>query len=299
MRWPALRAGCVMSVLIFTGCADEVPSASSPDGNESISSLPVEADGLVCQRDDGAQSIPDIGGQIYSPLASAASKKTLFRCLRFLSATDISRIDHDMQLVNIGLDNADAALTTGQLRIPLHEIKTKAFLRDRSIAIISNGRQFAALEKECTDIRASGIDDVIAVLPTAAQLTADRDGQLMNAPKMKPQEFISERAYGVWHFVNLTDQESLESPLFVDTNEPRVVARKITARGSTTGLVRTLVVFDSDAPSVTRKGPRASPIEGQTFVLEGGLAGLQRYEVEATAMALALARPRINERGCS
>ncbi len=285
-----------MSLLIFTGCADEMSSTSSPDGDISVSSLPVDVDEYACQRDDGADSLSIAAGWQLVSASHTAVEKTPFRCLRLLRAADVSSTDSALHRVNIAREGSDLA---GQLRIPLHEIKTKAFLRDRSIAIFSNGRQFAALEKECTDIRASGIDDVVAVLPTAAKLTADRDEQLMNAPMMTPPEFIAERAYGVWHFVNLTDQEVLESPLFANTNKPGLVVARKSGRGSTAGLVRTLVVFNNVGPTEAQKVPQVPPFAGQVFVLLGGLDGLQRYEAEATAMARALARPRLNERGCS
>jgi hypothetical protein len=295
---PVVQVACVISFLILAGCGEDTQSVSNDRGDTEISSPPASAatDDMVCQRDDGIQGLLAADARQPAVASQTVIEKTPFRCLRLLSAADISSADNKLLSVNIAQNGSDA---TGQLQIPLHEIKTKAFLRDRSIAIFSSGRQFAAIEKECTDIRASGIDDVIAVLPPAAQLTADNGEHVMKAPRMTAPEFIAERAYGVWHFINLTDQETLESPLFVDTNEPGLSIAGKPGSGSNTGLVRTLVVFDGDVPAEDRKLPGGLSFAGQTFVLQGGLAGLQRYEAEATAMALALARPRINERGCS
>jgi len=227
------------------------------------------------------------------------SDMTPFRCLRFLNAADISSADVDVRIVNVTRDDSTTLVAGKQLHIPLHEIKTKAFLRDRSLAIVSDGKRFAALEKECQDIKASGIEDVIAVLPDAVQVTAGLDDLSLAVEKMSPQQFIAERAYGHWQFVNLSSEEKLNSPLFLSLGATDRNKIKMKQQASRSGLERTLIIMDDDDLPDADVLSGISEYRGQVFVLDGGLSGLQHYQSAATAMARALARPRIGERGCA
>ena len=71
-----------------------------------------------------------------------------------------------MTIVDTRRDGAD-----GRLKIPLYEIKDKTFLHNKALEIVSDGRHFAALEKECNDIKRSGVTDVFAILPPRQDLT--------------------------------------------------------------------------------------------------------------------------------
>ena len=204
-----------------------------------------------------------------------------------------------IQVVDIQGGHAQRNPGVASLRIPLHAIKTKAFLHGKSLAILSDGKRYAALEKECEAIKASGVDNVMALVPRTPDRSADIDHQVSNLPGMLPQEFIAERAFGVWKIVNLTSIEDLQSPLFQNVDNESAEAGHAAGEGNAVGLQRTLVVVDDS----TRPGEDVlsglQNRKGQTFLLNGGLAGLRRYEAEATAMARALSLPRISERGCA
>jgi len=298
--WPLLRVSLLACSLVFYGCsADTQPVISQADDIAATSAEEsVDADELACRQDESDESLAAAAfGQLASATSSPVSKRA-FRCLRLLDAADVSSADREIHVVNVAKSSPQ---TPGQLRMPLHEVKTKGFLRGRSLAIVSDGKQFAALEKECMAIKASGVSDVIAVLPEMSAEIGARDEEFAGAQEISPKEFIAERAYGVWRIVNFTERQKLRSPLLADSGARALVTNKALAGRSNAGLVRTLLVFEDDGirTDQARAGAHTQSFSGQTFVLQGGLAGLQRFEAEATAMAMALARPRINERGCA
>lgn len=241
--------------------------------------VPESNETLECRADDGSWQHLEVS---FSPAAQSVP----FRCIRFENAADSvadsvadsqgSRAQH---VVNITGESV-----SGQLQIALHEIKTKHFLQGRPLAIVSDGKNFGAIERECVAMRAAGIDDVTAVIPA-------KTGAI---PRMSAREFIAERAYGVWRFENHTSQPELESPLFSAAANPEIDFSE--QRQGSVGLVRTLVVYDNHAEEA---GNLPTTGAGQVFILEGGLEGLKQYEQEAAAMARAQARPRISERGCA
>jgi len=300
-RWSLLVATLVTSTLLLTGCGNEPPSSveAETDAAEGADSHVAAEDSvdLACRRDDDGQSINSFEVQSSSSMTQVVT--TPFRCLRLLSVADISSAGNDVRIVDIGREAADGPAAGRQLRIPLHEIKTKAFLRGKSLAIVSDGTQFAAIEKECNDIKASGIGDVIALLPELAKPLGESDDLLPYVARLTPPEFIAERAYGNWHFINLSSDETLRSPLFIRTGQTNGNPLEAKQHGTGSGLERTLIIVDGDnlpAANVLSRIPRN---RGQMFLLDGGLSGLERFQAEAIAMARALAQPRINERGCA
>lgn len=293
-----MLAACATGFLLLAGCgSDAQPSATTHDGGAVSMAAEDDVD-LACRRDDG-QALGADDGQLSPSMTRVPGDMTPFRCLRLLSAADLSSAGHEIRIVNVMHDGFNTPASSKQLHISLHEIKTKAFLRDRPLAIVSDGKRFAALEKECQDIKASGIEDVIAVLPDSVQLAAGSDGLSLTVEKMSPLEFIAERAYGHWQFVNLSSDEDLRSPLFLSLDKTDGNKIRMKQQVSRTGLERTLIVTDGDDLPNVDVLEGLSEYRGQVFVLDGGLSGLQRYQAEATAMVRALARPRINERGCA
>ena len=293
-----LFAAFVLSTLIFAGCEGSESTESILEDDIDASAVPPVADSesFACQRTDVVESYPELAASVSAslPLMSEATLTTPFRCLRLLDAAELSRREEAVNEVDIRRDGAD-----GRLQIPLHEIKTKAFLRHKSLAIVSDGKHFAAIEKECNDIKASGVTDVFAVLPLTSRPTGDDGYSLSHLSRILPQEFIAERAFGVWHIVDLTSKGDLDAPLFRNTEAIREIAHDAKRGGSVVGLERTLIVFDDGRLPGEDDLASLRMRHGQVFVLDDGIKGFLRYRDEATAMARALARPRINERGCN
>ena len=252
---------------------------------------------LLCRREDADAGSADALNILLGSLPGAG-EPTPFRCLRFLAADDLGR-DHDATIVDIRAENPDDAAAYGRrLRMPLHEIKTKGFLRDRRVAILSDGTRYAALEEECPDIKASGVAGVFAILAGRQEAPPNAQPSSLVAATMTPQEFIAERRYGIWHIVDFS-REGRGEPLLLQSEGTTAQHENSAERGSAVRLERTLVVFDDKTSIDLDEVTEGHRLVGQVFVLEDGLAGLKRYRSEAAAMAVALAGPRIDERGCS
>lgn len=257
-----------------------------------------DSQNLVCTRDDDFGDFVPVNVEL-SDIFTSQTERTPFRCLRFVDATTLHEKNTAMQLVDIREGAVQGHSGGHRLQLPLHEIKTKAFLRGKSLAILSDGKRFAALENECDAIKESGISEVVAVLPTLTERTDELMDDVSQLPRMMPQEFIAERSFGAWHVINATGTENFKSPLFRAAAIDRANTNTVTGRRSAVGLVRTLIVFDSSELPDRETLSDLHMSGGQAFVLDGGAAGMERYQIEATAMARALAGPRINERGCA
>ena len=271
------RATCFVIGALLTGCSDSPERAAQQDSNETNSLAEPTAEPLECRPDDAAA----ISLVEFSP---SSGDRVPFRCLRFTDSAAVTANSREYRVIDIDGDRAGGS--TGVLQIPLHEIKTKGFLRGRKLAVASDGTRFGAIERECEAIKAAGVEQVLALV-SAADMPR----------RISARDFVAERSYGVWQFVNRTSLDELDSPLLTTGNSPTVdLSRDLSKKNH--GLVRTLVIFDSSdheslsaLPSVDDNNP--------VFVLDGGLVGLRQFEAEATAMAKALARPRIGERGCA
>ena len=278
-------AMCCAVAALLMGCGDAAQERMT-EGQSS----PEQADAVYGETstqfecrpgDDDPSSHP-----AFSPLAVT---RLAFHCLQFANAEGFSTGKEDYFVIDIEPGNGDGGTSGGMLRIPLHEIKTKAFLDGRSIAIVSNGKRFGALERECAAIREVGVQDVVALLDT-------RD-MAEEGVAISVREFVAERPYGIWRIENRTTEPDLKSPVLVNKAgvEPVLVDQQ--QRDGSNALVRTLVVVDPENEKTWNISGNVR-VAGYVFVLEGGLQGLRQFEAQAIAMARAQARPRIGERGC-
>lgn len=283
--------------LAFAGCDGSEVADRSPDeaiGADADAILADEQGALACERSDTPDDFSGQPAQLSLPSMSAEVTTTPFRCLRFVSAKEARLREEPMNIVDIRRNGAD-----GSLQIPLHEIKTKAFLRSRPLAIVSDGKHFGALEKECGDIKASGVPEVVAILPSVSDRADSETRFAEELPTMLPQEFVAERPFGRWQIVDLTSTGDLRSPLFRNMQSPKTLVDDLRERAPVVGLERTLVVSDDGRLPDTADFRSARAGTGQLFILEGGMKGFARFQADATAMARALERPRIGERGCN
>ena len=289
-------------VTFATVACESEPATGTKESLATDFSLPTDetdADSMVCSQSDGLAAPSYADFEVSLPgYAATSGDYTPFRCLRFIDAVDVEAAGAEFQVVDIRKQSGHGDSRFDGLRIPLFEIKAKSFLRQRQVAILSDGRRYAALEKECDAIKAIGVRDVYAVLQPA--MPVRRQGADIVAYRaMLPKDFVAERRFGVWTIVNLTSEESINEPVFQGSNMRPYAGGESPGSGAGAGLQRTLIVTDSGAePHDAERADRYAG-SGQVFVLQGGLQQLRQFRVESTAMALALAQPRISERGCS
>lgn len=105
----------------------------------------------------------------------------------------------------------------GSLNIPLHAVKTKGFLRSRSVALVNEGYGYSELEKGCKGLRNSGFSNVRILEGglnywQAAGGTIEGDffaWEKMN--EIPPQEFFVDKAYDDWLVIDTSESVDPEA----------------------------------------------------------------------------------------
>ena len=82
-------------------------------------------------------------------------------CLVSLSALGKLRASPEFTLVDVRAPKEfDRYHIADSINIPLHLVKTKAFLKKQSVVLVNEGRSTIALEKTCADLKQSGFEQV-------------------------------------------------------------------------------------------------------------------------------------------
>ena len=97
-----------------------------------------------------------------APDASKLKSLSLNRaCLVPLSAIDKLRNQKDFNFVDVRSPaEYDRYHITGSINIPLHQVKTKEFLKKFPIVLVNDGRSTSELEKTCGELKQTGFDRV-------------------------------------------------------------------------------------------------------------------------------------------
>jgi len=97
-----------------------------------------------------------------APDASQKKKLSLIRsCTASLLTIDKLRLLKDFSFVDVRSSaEYDRYHITGSINIPLHQVKTKEFLKKMSVVLVNDGRSTADLEKTCVDLKQVGFDHV-------------------------------------------------------------------------------------------------------------------------------------------
>ena len=277
----------VLSVCCGVSACESPVSGEIADDSQALA-LQTESEGasdLSCSAEDFSDETIDIPT---GSLFSTAERSTPIRCLRFLTDESLTA-DGSIRIVDVRHDAVD--VKSSELAIPLYEIRTKSFLRGQRIAIRSNGKRFAEIEKACGEIKASGVADVFAVLPENQNSTNNELGAPDSITAIKPREFIAERGIGVWYVAGLSIDEFQREPAFSGLKTGLPPAPRDT--DAAPGLSRVLLVERRQEidQSLNFKGSRV-------FRLEGGLQALQDYVSKSEAMLAAKQNPRLGQRGC-
>lgn len=137
----------------------------------------------------------------------------------FITAEDLQKKlerKSPITLVDIrSREEFDQARIPGSLNIPLHFIRTKAFLKSSRIVIVTEGYQYARLEPECKRLEQQGFMASIlfgglntwkqANLPMEGEAWAHKAFDLIG-----PEEFHPEKGCDLWVVLDATSDSALE-----------------------------------------------------------------------------------------
>lgn len=181
----------------------------------------------------------------------------------------------------------------GSLNIPLHAVKTKAFLRSESIVLVDQGHVSAALEAGCSELKRAGFSSVAVLRGGLRAWYADRgplEGEARSADdldRLMPAELFAERTRSDWLVLSFSNdgRASLRCwlPPRVEqvsgTGSPaiRAIAEAVArARRAEPGL-RVLVASDTGADRAALSALLAKAGVQDALFLESGLEGYREF----------------------
>jgi rhodanese-related sulfurtransferase len=177
----------------------------------------------------------------------------------------------------------------GSLNIPLHVVKTKAFLRSESVVLVDQGHGTAALEAGCSDLKRAGFSSIAVLRGGLRAWRAGRgplEGEARSTDdldRLMPAELFAERTRTDWLVLIFSNdsQASLRCWLpprvaqVSGTGAPAIRAIKAAvarARQTDPGL-RVLVASDTGADRVALSSLLTKAGVQDALYLESGLAG--------------------------
>jgi len=148
---------CVFAISLILAIPLAIQSAMAADGhglagNASSSKSQLISQDPLCNDTDAA-------------VDSSSVRRQLKRsCLISLSGVDELRPLNGFSLIDVRSDSEFSSFRiAGSINIPLHQIKTKEFLKKLPVVLVSEGRNTSQLEMACKELELSGFRN-IAVL---------------------------------------------------------------------------------------------------------------------------------------
>ena len=197
----------------------------------------------------------------------------------------------------------------GSLNIPLHTVKTKAFLKSQAFLLVNESHTSGDLETACTNLKREGYNKV-GVLQGGLFLWHARggilDGDTVAARRLstiRPAELVQELPLKDWLIIDVSNRKNpamkkhFPGAISIPWTRDHKNDKALLATMNSAGTRRILVV---DETSDTYAG-----IEGQvgaqrkdTIYLEGGLLEYLKYQREQIAMWKKRDEPA-KRKGCS
>lgn len=188
------------------------------------------------------------------------------------------------------------------INIPLHLVKTKAFLKKANVMLIDIGRSSVELEAQCVELKKLGFKQV-AVLNGGLQAWAAATQPLMGEAviearlnRMSPTELFAERLYTGWLVVDISAKgasKELRQWLPANTVAIKQTSIKTQVEGIRAQVLqarkknpqaRVLIVADDDHLYDRLEQPLAkSGVKGSLY-LDSGLKGYQDFVFRQTAI---------------
>lgn len=141
------------------------------------------------------------------PANSAAMRDRDYQCLLPVQAAIHQWKENKRLIIDIRpTEQWDAAQVAGSLNIPAGEIHTKAFLRNKSIALVDKGEDLYAMVTLCASLKDAGFVDV-KVVPGGlsawrwAGPVQGSAGGLSSLSEISAKEFFAARQGNVWILV--------------------------------------------------------------------------------------------------
>jgi rhodanese-related sulfurtransferase len=147
------------------------------------------------------------------PVVQHKASKSDHSCLVSLSALDTLRSQKDFNFVDVRSPAEYARYRiAGSISIPLHLVKTKAFLKKFPVVLVNEGRSTTGLEKTCGELKQAGFEHLAVLDGGLFAWQANRrllEGDLAGQSKlnrMTAQELFEERSEPDWFVIDISTQ---------------------------------------------------------------------------------------------
>lgn len=252
--------------------------------------------------------ISDVVNQPAAEMPSEVDRSRLYMSMESVLSLMIRK--QDLLLVDVRGKNAfENYRITGSIRVPLHALRTKTFLKDRRVVLVSQGFPNPLLERTCRDLHAAGFTQTRILrggLRYWQQKRGPIEGQAFAASevgRISPMEFFAQQDAGEWLVVAVSPSaaaagrvrqlipDSLHLPWEGNPLKFASALQSIAAGRAPSGLRSVLVCDESGTQyeGIEREVPKEDI--GAVFYLEGGL---QAYQAFLEQQAL-LRQPRQEE----
>ena len=171
----------------------------------------------------------------------------------------------------------------GSLNIPLHAIKTKAFLKHRPLVLVNEGRTSLALEQTCQELRQQGFVQV-AVLDGGLKAWHDAQGELVGdlfaqrpLHYVTPAELFSERTHAAWLVLDFSAAKRQSVYQWLPQNiEPVVPAQAASSKAHIAALRSTVERYRTRLPNLKILGVSDHEIDYGPITTSVRQAGLEK-----------------------
>lgn len=205
-------------------------------------------------------------------------------CLVSVAEAHRQVAQHKAMLIDIRLAEDFGRISIpGSVSMPGYALRTKVYLRDKSIILVEDGHSYGGQERLCDALRQSGYRDVRilegglrAWQDSAGKLTGD-DEDVQALSMMRPLDFARERQYSHWHVLQLSDRTSDEQTgTWGNGVKARLaVERQRQSRDKSPDFVLVVTPGGESYPEIERLRQQAGL--RNLFYLEGGMTGIDAY----------------------
>ncbi|MGD8913998.1 MAG: rhodanese-like domain-containing protein [Candidatus Thiodiazotropha sp.] len=193
----------------------------------------------------------------------------------------------------------------GSLNLAPFVIKSKAFLKDKKIVLVNEGRSLTQLDKLCNQLKSQGLQSVGVMagglyswFQSGYPITGDNLA-ISKLNQITPAELISALGERDWRFIDIDNSLPALADLL---HASEVIEYQTNTTTFISSINKAVRGFEGDHMSgfivVSEKGDNYKAIErlfrvtdaGNVFYLSGGIAGLKRYLSTHTRQTSRLAR---------
>ncbi|HEB86002.1 MAG TPA: rhodanese-like domain-containing protein [Gammaproteobacteria bacterium] len=289
------------------------PSGRSQNTTSDLEALPVESRQTECGYQTSNEDAENLESRDAAKVNVPGPGLSQYQCLG--NPVNIIKRWKDASVTVIDVrsrENYERSHLPGSLNIPSYSIKTKAFLKSKSLVLIDDGVSVASLLAVCDSLKISGFNNVTVFgdgVHVWRKLTANNtDFKLkQDMRKLTPKQFVSVKNEYQWLIVSLDEnmddikKDFERSRVISYSSRGAVFARKLDqtfASGSPAGDRRLLFVSRDGAGSAEIDSGALKAYSNSMYYLAGGLKAYREYVKTRSALLVrANAKPR-QEKGC-